>query len=67
MAGESLYVLLSRQYSPSDAARSSRISPAFNYPQAEAASMAPSLMSVRRVRPRHMTVLPGGGSLARAR
>jgi hypothetical protein len=27
MAGESLYVLLSRQYSPSDAARSSRISP----------------------------------------
>jgi hypothetical protein len=30
-------------------------------------TMAPSAMSVRRDSPRHMTVLPGGGSLARAR
>jgi hypothetical protein len=28
---------------------------------------APSSISVRRERPRHMTMLPGGGSLARAR
>jgi hypothetical protein len=40
---------------------------AFNYPQAGAASMAPSLMSARRGMPRHMTVFPGGGSLARVR
>ena len=31
------------------------------------ASVAPSLMSVSRARPRHITILPGGGSLARAR
>jgi hypothetical protein len=30
-------------------------------------SAAPKAMSVRRDEPRHITVLPGGGSLARAR
>lgn len=30
-------------------------------------TLAPSAMSVRRDSPLHMTVLPGGGSLARAR
>jgi transposase len=39
----------------------------FQLPTSPALSMAPSLMSVRREKPRHMTVLPGGGSLARAR
>ena len=42
---------------------------AFNYPHrgAEGARLAPRVMSVSRERPRHMTVLPGGGSPARAR
>jgi hypothetical protein len=40
---------------------------AFNYPQFFVPTIAPNLMSVRRDSPRHMTVLPGGGSLARAR
>jgi hypothetical protein len=31
------------------------------------ASVAPSLISVSRARPRHITIFPGGGSLARAR
>src|SRR3954454_960769 len=37
-----------------------------NYPQAAPAMAAPSLMSMRRDHPRHITVLPGGGSEARA-
>ena len=43
--------------------------PAVDYPHSaiSAASAAPIVMSVRRERPRHMTVLPGGGSRARAR
>jgi hypothetical protein len=43
--------------------------PSFNYPQARAepASSMPKAMSVSRERPRHMTMAPGGGSLARAR
>ena len=36
----------------------------FNYPQICAPMIAPNPMSVRRDIPRHMTVLPGGGSLA---
>jgi hypothetical protein len=39
----------------------------FQLPTNSAPTMAPNAMSVRRDRPRHMTVLPGGGSLARAR
>jgi hypothetical protein len=39
---------------------------AFNYPQ-RAGMSAPSWMSRRRDSPRHMTIFPGGGSLARAR
>lgn len=39
----------------------------FQLPTISAPTMAPSAMSVRRASPRHMTVLPGGGSLARAR
>jgi protein-S-isoprenylcysteine O-methyltransferase Ste14 len=39
----------------------------FQLPTISAPMMAPNLMSVRRDSPRHMTVLPGGGSLARAR
>ena len=35
----------------------------FQLPTSAAPCMAPSLMSVRRDRPRHMTVLPGDGSL----
>jgi hypothetical protein len=42
-------------------------SPGFQLPTISAPTMAPSAMSVRRDSPRHMTVLPGGGSLARAR
>ncbi|SOE68042.1 hypothetical protein SAMN05446635_3201 [Burkholderia sp. OK233] len=38
---------------------------ACNYPQF--ASSKPSWISTRRRKPRQMTVLPGGGSLARAR
>ncbi len=43
-----------------------RGSKTFNYPH-RAGMSAPSWMSRRRDRPRHMTVLPGGGSLPRAR
>ena len=39
----------------------------FQLPTISAPAMAPNPMSVRRDSPRHMTVLPGGGSLARAR
>ena len=39
----------------------------FQLPTNSPPSMAPSAISVRRDSPRHMTVLPGGGSLARAR
>src|SRR5258708_39926482 len=38
--------------------------PAFNYPQFSAPTMAPRAMSVSRDSPRHMTMLPVGGSLA---
>ncbi len=39
----------------------------FQLPTITPPTVAPSAMSVRRDSPRHMTVLPGGGSLARAR
>ena len=39
----------------------------FNYPQSLAAMAKPSAMSVRRAIPLHMTVFPGGESLARPR
>jgi hypothetical protein len=39
----------------------------FQLPTVSAPTMAPSAMSVSRESPRHMTVLPGGASLARAR
>ena len=39
----------------------------FQLPTNSPPTMAPSAMSVRCDSPRHMTVLPGGGSLARAR
>lgn len=39
----------------------------FQLPTIFAPIMAPNPTSVRRDRPRHMTVFPGGGSLARAR
>ena len=39
----------------------------FQLPTSSAATVEPSTMSVRRDMPRHMTVLPGGGSLPRAR
>jgi glyoxylase-like metal-dependent hydrolase (beta-lactamase superfamily II) len=42
--------------------RSLRPFEASYYPQVRAVSVAPSLMSMRRDQPRHMTVLPGGGS-----
>lgn len=48
-------------------ANSVRLRRGFQLPISSAPMVAPSLMSVRRVRPRHMTVLLGGGSLARAR
>ena len=38
-----------------------------NYPHVAFAMAAPSLMSMKRDHPRHITVLPGGGSEARAR
>jgi len=40
--------------------------PTFNYPQF-CAMLNPSSISVNRDSPRHMTMLPGGGSVARAR
>src|SRR4051812_6044173 len=39
----------------------------FQLPTSSAATVEPSTMSVRRDMPRHMTVLPAGGSLPRAR
>ena len=39
----------------------------FQLPTSFGPTTAPNPMSVSRDRPRHMTVLPGGGSLARAR
>jgi putative ATP-dependent endonuclease of the OLD family len=39
----------------------------FQLPTSCVPRMKPSWISVRRVMPRHMTVFPGGGSLARAR
>ena len=42
-------------------------SPAFDYPQFVCIRLAPSTMSMRRDQPRHITVLPGGRSRARAR
>jgi NADPH:quinone reductase-like Zn-dependent oxidoreductase len=39
----------------------------FQLPTCHAAMVEPSVMSVRRDMPRHITALPGGGSLPRAR
>ncbi len=39
----------------------------FQLPTSLAARLIPRAMSVRRVSPRHMTMLPGGGSLLRLR
>jgi hypothetical protein len=39
----------------------------FQLPTIFAPITTPNSMSVRRDSPRHMTILPGGGSLARAR
>ena len=39
----------------------------FQLPTIFTPTVAPNAMSVRRDIPRHMTVFPGGGSLARAR
>src|SRR5690349_20888421 len=39
----------------------------FQLPTSSAATVEPSMMSVRRDMPRHLTVLPGGGSRPRAR
>lgn len=39
----------------------------FQLPTFSAPTIAPSAMSASRDRPRHMTMLPGGGSFARAR
>ncbi len=39
----------------------------FNYPHSSAPISTPIWMSVNRARPRHMTMFPGGGSLALAR
>ncbi|MFZ0403267.1 MAG: HU family DNA-binding protein [Pseudolabrys sp.] len=44
-----------------------RVRAGFQLPTISAPTVAPSAMSVRRDSPRHMTELPGGGSLARAR
>ena len=41
--------------------------PAFNYPQTSFRNPKPRSMSVSRVSPRQSTMLPGGGSCARAR
>src|SRR4051794_9157083 len=43
------------------------VRPGFQLPTSPAATVEPSVMSVRRDMPRHMTVLPGGGSRPRAR
>ena len=40
---------------------------ASDYPHFGCIRSAPSMMSMRRDQPRHITVLPGGGSRARAR
>ena len=39
----------------------------FQLPTSPAATVAPSVMSVRRDMPRHITLVPGGGSRPRAR
>lgn len=39
----------------------------FNYPQLSAPILKPNSISVRRDNPLHITMLPGGGSLVRAR
>jgi hypothetical protein len=52
---------------PASAFAWTRGRPTSNYPQVAPAMAAPSLMSMRRDHPRHITVLPGGGSAARAR
>ena len=39
----------------------------FQLPTVSVARLTPSAMSVRRVIPRHMTILPGGGSRLRLR
>ena len=49
------------------AAMSVRVRGSFQLPTISPPAKAPNAMSVRRESPRHITVLPGGGSLARAR
>ena len=41
--------------------------PSFQLPTVSVTSRIPRTISVKRVRPRHMTMLPGGGSPLRAR
>jgi hypothetical protein len=43
------------------------VRPSFQLPTFLAPRMNPNSISVRRASPRHITMLPGGGSLARAR
>ena len=43
------------------------VRPGFQLPTCPSATVEPSVMSVRRDMPRHITALPGGGSRPRAR
>ena len=47
--------------------RTVTLSKTFQLPTMSACTVAPRVMSLRRARPRHMTMFPGGGSLVRAR
>jgi RHS repeat-associated protein len=53
--------------SPQAAAIDVTVWPRFQLPTFPLAKINPNSMSVRRARPRHMTMLPGGGSVFRAR
>ena len=55
------------KYCPSRHDRTVSLRSAFQLPTLLICKAAPSAMSFNRERPRHMTMLPGGGSLARAR
>ena len=59
--------LLKAQINKTDRNDAVSVRCAFQLPTISAPTVAPSAMSVRRDSPRHMTELPGGGSLARAR
>jgi hypothetical protein len=67
--GRSQRELAPRLWSRAVCGSSVSIRPTFQLPTScsEGFNIAPSLTSVRRESPRHLTVLPGGGSLARAR